>query len=110
MGGTGLGIFVFGTYFLGTLGQGTAEVEGGFHNNGLGLVGRMIFFYLVGGLFVRPSQDWRFVSRRWRSSRGQARPDAVHLVHGGEDDVKDGGGQTNGQPGVDEEQAQGESH
>ena len=68
------------------------------------------FFYLVGGLFVRPSQDWRFVSRRWRSSRGQARPDAVHLVHGGEDDVKDGGGQTNGQPGVDEEQAQGESH
>ena len=70
----------------------------------------MIFFYLVGGLFVRPSQNWRLGSRRWRSSRGQARPDAVHLVHGGEDDVKDGGGQTNGQPGVDEEQAQGESH
>ena len=31
-------------------------MEGGFHNNGLGLVGRMIF-YLVGGLFERPSQD-----------------------------------------------------
>ena len=94
--------------FLGTLGQGTAELEGGFICIRFGWA--YDFFYLVGGLFVRPSQNWRLDSRRWRSSRGQARPDAVHLVHGGEDDVKDGGGQTNGQPGVDEEQAQGESH
>ena len=69
-----------------------------------------MFFLSCWRPIVRPSQDWRFGPRRWRSSRGQARPDAVHLVHGGEDDVKDGGGQTNGQPGVDEEQAQGESH
>ena len=37
--------FCIWNIFLGTLGQGTAELEGGFHSNVLGLVGRMIFLY-----------------------------------------------------------------
>ena len=42
-------------------------------------------------------------------SRGQAPPDAEHLVHGGGDDVNDGGDKADGQPGIEEEDGQGQA-
>lgn len=42
-------------------------------------------------------------------SRGQAPPDAEHLKHGGGDEVKDGGDKADGQPGIEEEDGQGQA-
>ena len=43
-------------------------------------------------------------------SGGQAPPDAVHLDHGGGDEVNDGGDEADGQPGIEEEEGNGQAH
>ena len=42
-------------------------------------------------------------------SRGQASPDAVHLDHGGGEEVNDGGEEADGEPGIEEEDGQGQA-
>ena len=42
-------------------------------------------------------------------SGGQPSPDAEHLDHGGGDEVNDGGDKADGQPGIEEEDGQGQA-
>ena len=42
-------------------------------------------------------------------SGGQPSPDAEHLVHGGGDQVNDGGDEADDQPGIEEEKGQGQA-
>ena len=42
-------------------------------------------------------------------SRGQASPDPVHLDHGGGEEVNDGGEEADGEPGIEEEDGQGQA-
>ena len=49
------------------------------------------------------------VGKQAEFSRGQASPHAVHLVHGGGDEVNDGGDEADGQPGIEEEKCQGQA-
>ena len=71
----------------------------------------MIFRGVIGGL-TRLDIDKGLeglVGKQAEFSRGQASPHAVHLVHGGGDEVNDGGDEADGQPGIEEEKCQGQA-
>ena len=63
----------------------------------------------IGGLRSLDNRCFSWVQERLGFSRGQAPPDAEHLKHGGGDEVKDGGDKADGQPGIEEEDGQGQA-
>ena len=85
----------------------TLSTVGGGWGAGFG----MIFRGVIGGL-TRLDIDKGLeglVGKQAEFSRGQASPHAVHLVHGGGDEVNDGGDEADGQPGIEEEKCQGQA-
>ena len=66
---------------------------------------------MVGQVFTRASfREGGFSRGQAGFSGGQAPPDAVHLDHGGGDEVNDGGNEADGQPGIEEEEGNGQAH